>query len=355
MIDKKTGYYSLSDVLSYDPWKYFFIGIVGARSIGKTVAVQKLVIDNALYNNQDFAWIRTNPSAMKSTKKEFPDKVVKDKVYSKMEFKGDKFLIKNKIRGHFYSLSQAHNIRGSSVDWRKVRYIIFDEFNLQATERKYFDLANAFVDIIETIGRPEERIKQRKNGNKDIIPLTVIFMGNDTQESSALLERFNFVPTEFGRYVLPRKQLVLDYVEDSAEWKLLRGESPLAVLRERHDKQLGTADTRNGTPTIRCIPSLGQLENGRHVYRLWLSLNMCVDVFMHKEGLWITNDFYSEHIFRIHPTYKSYVVNRRDLRLRRNYDPLIIKALQLYLFSDRIAFSNTLLGRQFINSITQSQ
>ena len=26
MIDKKTGYYSLSDMLSYDPWKYFYIG-----------------------------------------------------------------------------------------------------------------------------------------------------------------------------------------------------------------------------------------------------------------------------------------------------------------------------------------
>lgn len=351
MIDKN-GYYTTQNIMGFDPWKYWYLGIVGGRGIGKTVSVQKLVLDNVLYNKDyDFVWIRTNPKAVSNTIKDFPDIIVKEKIYANLDYRGGKFLINDKIRGHFYALSQAHNIKGSSVNWRRVRYIVFDEFNREKTEKNMYDLADAFISIVQTVGRPEDRIKLHEQG-EDVPPLTIIFMGNDTQEASELLERFNFIPDRPGRYVLPNKMLVLEYVEDSPAWKALRKKSPLSVLRRDGDKQLGemTDDVRKSLKIE--TKQMGNLVRPRHMYRLWINTDTYVDVFNHKDGIWISRNYSATVIRRLNPNYRDMTVHPKYIRGDRRFNKEFIETMKTYLYMGIITYDSPLTGRLFINSIT---
>lgn len=341
----KNGYFTSQNLFGFDPWEFTYIGIVGGRGIGKSFDIQNVVLDDVLYNKNEFAWIRVNPTALKITKQEFPDALHKERIHSQLGFKGNKFTVNGKVKGHFYALSQAHNIKGGTVDWRKIRYIVFDEFNTEQTERKYFDITDAFISIIETIARPALRIRARERGEK-VLPLTIIFMANDTQEGSDVLERFNFIPDKYGRYILPRKKLVLEYVEDSGEWKELREKSPLAVLRKKSDKQLGESTVNIKIDTIR----MGDLVNVKHLYRLWISLDKVVDVFSHREGLWISGDFDSRTILRMHG-YSSYVVRPEHLRANRIYRSKLIDNLKALMYTGNVKFANPLVGRLVINSL----
>ena len=346
MIDNN-GYYTFSNLMGFNPWDYSYIGVVGGRGIGKTVGTQNLVIMASLYNKDQFVWVRSNEKALKKCLKEFPDNVIKEKVYKSMTAKGDKFYLGKKIMGHFYSASQAHNVKGASIDWTQIRYIVFDEFNLEPTEKKSFDLVDAFVSIIQTVGRPEERIKRHLAGEK-VKPLTVIFTGNDTQEASPLLERFGLIPDTYGKYKLPAKRLILEYVEDSKDWKRLRKLSPLSVLRQDHDKQIGESTVDVSIKTA----SMGQLVNVKHLYRVWLSLNNVVDVFSHKGGIWISKGFDSKTIMRIH-AYASYVADPQHLRYGRIYSKKIIENLKAFLFTGSITFSDQMVGRLVIQAIAR--
>lgn len=343
------GYYTFSNLMGFDPWKNWYLGVVGGRGIGKTVSAQSLVLKSATYNGDQFVWVRSNDKALKKCLKEFPDNVVKSKIKKSMSAKGDKFYLGKKIMGHFYSLSQAHNVKGASVDWKQIRYIIFDEFNLEPTEKKNFDLVDAFISIVQTVGRPEERIKLHQQGI-DVKPLTVIFMGNDTQEASPLLERFGFIPETYGKYGLPNKKLILEYVDDGVEWKRLRTLSPLSVLRKNSDRQLGESTIDLKINTL----SMGQLENPKHLYRVWTSLNNVVDVFSHKGGIWISKGMDSRVIIRLHG-YSSYVVNPKDLRSGRVYYSKVIEGLRTWLFSGITTFSDQMTGRLFIDCVAKGR
>lgn len=348
----KDGYYTTQNIMGFDPWKYWYLGIVGGRGIGKTVSVQKLVLDDVLYHkNHDFVWIRTNPKAVTNAIKDFPDVVVKEKIYSSLSHKGSKFLVNDKIRGHFYALSQAHNVKGSSVNWRRVRYIIFDEFNREKTEKNMYDLADAFISIVQTVGRPEERIKLHEQG-EDVPPLTIIFMGNDTQEASELLERFNFVPDTAGRYVLPKKMLVLEYVDDSPQWKELRKKSPLSVLRKDSDKQIGemSEDVRKSLKIE--TKQMGHLVRARHMYRLWINTDSYVDIFNHKDGIWVSRGYSAVVIRRLNPNYRDMVVHPKYIRGERRYNKDLVEILRTYLYTGIVTYDSPLTGRLFINSLT---
>lgn len=348
----KDGYYTTQNIMGFDPWKYWYLGIVGGRGIGKTVAVQKLVLDDVLYNkDHDFVWVRTNPKAVSNTIKDFPDVIVKEKIYSKLQAKGSKFLVNDKIRGHFYALSQAHNIKGSSVNWKRVRYIVFDEFNREMTEKKMYDLADAFISIIQTVGRPEDRIRLHENG-EDVPPLTIIFMGNDTQESSDLLERFNFIPREFGRYVLPMKMLVLEYVADDDEWKRLREKSPLSVLRRAGDKQLGQMTDEVRKSLTITTKRMGELTRPIHLYRMWLSYDMVVDVFSHKDGIWISRNYNEYVISRLNKNYRDFTIHPKYIRSNRVFNKDITDNLKTYLYTGIVTYDSPLTGSILINSIT---
>lgn len=343
----KGKWYAKQNICGFDPWKFTYRGIVGGRGIGKTVDIQKLVVDKALYNKESFAWVRTNKQAVANCVRQFPDAVVRDYVKSKIEAKNGYFKVNGKVRGHFLALSQAHNIKGSSFDWKSITNIVFDEFNMEPTEKKAFDLVDAFLSIVETIARPEIRQELHEQGY-DIKPCTIWFLGNDTQEASPLLEQFGFVPTKHGRYVLPNKFLVLEYVEDSEEWKAKRKKSPLHVLRKKDDMQIGQG-TREAKITVK---RMGDLDTPRHKYRIYTGLNESVDVFYHKEGVWMTRQFDSKTILRMHG-YSSYVINPVHLRAGRVYNKEIVKRLQAWLWTDTVSFDSPITGRLVIGALSR--
>lgn len=343
------GYYSIENLSGFDKWDYFYRGVIGGRGLGKTVSLQKLVIDKALYKKENFAWIRTNNKAVTNCVKKFPDVVVKNKVRSRIEAKNDLLYINGKVRGHFMALSQAHNIKGSSFDWKSITNIVFDEFNMEPTEKKNFDLVDAFISIVETIARPAERIELYNQGH-NIKPCVVWFSGNDTQEASPLLERFNFIPEKPGRFILPNKMLIVEYAEDSEAWKRKRKRSPLHVLRNKWDKQLGESTQQLKINTR----PMGELKNPRHQYRVWIGLNEYVDIFFHHDGVWATRQFSSKAILRMHG-YQAFVVKPEHLRSGRYYRQEIINSLKLWLWTDKITFDSAMTGRLFIQALGKKQ
>lgn len=358
-INPETGYYETCDLLgAHDPWKIFYFGVVGARSIGKSVSAQALIIDTALFKKHNSVWIRGEPKATAEIIKNFPDDVLKNHYYANFEKKGNIINVNGKPRFAFYSLSQAHNIKGSGLPHENIRYIIVDEFNRLPTQAKRFDIADALLSIIQSVARPDVRLK-KKNAGQDVIPLSVIFLGNELDDgSSELLERFEFIPEsgKTGIYNLPRKRLRLEYVEDTPEWKALREDSPLSVLRKKTDKELGQADKEMLKLTKVRHLNIRSLSKPRHLYRVWMESSWVIDVFIYQDedgkgGLFITDQYTSEQIYRFNVNYRAYVSKPKFLKAKRRYNKEIVDGLKLYMSIDGIAFSSAMVGRRFINAL----
>lgn len=144
-------YYDLSKVISYQAFLNF---LIGARGIGKTYSLTKHVINQFIKKKEEFAYIRRYKTELQKAVPKFFDAVRVNNEFPdhKLETKGDKFYIDEKVAGYSMTLSTAQNLKSSNFP--NVKYIIFDEFILESGGGHY--LANeveVFLGLVETIAR----------------------------------------------------------------------------------------------------------------------------------------------------------------------------------------------------------
>lgn len=144
-------FYNIQKILTYNA----FINIlVGERGVGKTFSTSEFVTRQFIKKGYEFAYIRRYKSELsKSTKKFFDALKVENKFpKNSLEVKGNNFYIDGIISGYSIALSTAQSIK--SVNFSKVKYIIFDEFILENGSSHYIkNEVELFLGLIETIAR----------------------------------------------------------------------------------------------------------------------------------------------------------------------------------------------------------
>lgn len=240
-------YYYPNRLLSYDPKKYFFYIAIGSRGRGKTVSAWRWVLKRFLKHGELFVWLRLTEAPIKKAARNQGTTLVPKFLLNQLgivsitmkgtvlyatlnDEEGRRVM---KMIGVMDGISTFYSTKGN--DLSLYTNIVFDEINRETTERNTFDVTRAFINQIENIARMRT--------------LRCLMLGNTIDDTSEILGLFNFQPKEFGIYRLTRRGAIVEYLDDSEEFKEARKNS-LAGKLLGDNKEISSSFT-NKTTTFR--------------------------------------------------------------------------------------------------------
>lgn len=147
-------YYDIHKILTYNALLNI---LVGERGVGKTFSTSQFVTNEFIKKKHEFVYVRRYKTEIsKSTKKFFEALIVEDKFpNNKLEVKGNTFFIDDNPCGYSIALTTAQAQK--SVNFSRVKYIIFDEFILENSSSHYLkNEVEVFLGLIETIARTRD-------------------------------------------------------------------------------------------------------------------------------------------------------------------------------------------------------
>lgn len=144
-------YYNINRILTYNA----FINIlIGERGVGKTFSVSEFVTKEFIKKDHEFVYIRRYKTELSKSSKKFFDALIKEGKFKNHNLytKGSNFIIDDKICGYAIALTVAQTLK--SVNFSKVKYIIFDEFIIENGNSHYLkNEVEIFLGLIESVAR----------------------------------------------------------------------------------------------------------------------------------------------------------------------------------------------------------
>ena len=205
-------YYSIRSILSYD-WCFFYL-VIGARGIGKSFSSQDFLLRQWHKKGVEFYILRLSNISVQqllaNNAQMLFDSILVEKYHLELSVKGSQVYNKGKPLCKVFSLSDAPKLKGAGLyddNYKGWINILIDEFQREPKERNTYPLLYNMTSLLHTICRFRE--------NK----VRVIMCCNQLEHANAILANWNWIPQKFGRYVLKSKRAVIDYVDDSPEYK----------------------------------------------------------------------------------------------------------------------------------------
>lgn len=228
------NYVNCKDLLTN---KYPFIFGTGARGIGKTYGILSELIKILKGSNRKFIYLRRTMSQVELLlKPEFnpfksinseqntdisPFRISKNSsgFYHSHLNEDNELVPEGSPIGYIFALSTFFNLR--SVDFSDVDYIFYDEFIPEEIEKKLRGEGEAFLNLLETVGRNREL--------KGLPPLKVICMSNSNKLENALYMTLNLVNIAT---MMQEKDLEEYVVEDRGIQLLMYMHSPISEAKK---------------------------------------------------------------------------------------------------------------------------
>ena len=144
-------YYNINRILTYNA---FINVLVGERGVGKTFSVSEFVTKEFIKKGHEFVYIRRYKTELSKSARKFFDALKLENKFPNHNLytKGNNFMIDDTISGYAIALTIAQTLK--SVNFSKVKYIIFDEFIIENGNSHYLkNEVETFLGLIETIAR----------------------------------------------------------------------------------------------------------------------------------------------------------------------------------------------------------
>ena len=208
-------WYTIRSIMG-NSWAFFYI-LLGARERGKSYSVMEYCLRNWKTHKTPFTWIRLNEASMKKMLSNNAAQMVDPDLHRRfgldLKVKGNQVFDNGELMATVLSISTAHNDKGVALfdkDYDGDFNIVLDEFQLEKSQRRTFDVSYNLVVELENL------VRSRKE------KIHIFMIGNTTEEASDILSMFNFIPQEFGVYKLKSKKAVIDYMPNSAAYEKRR-------------------------------------------------------------------------------------------------------------------------------------
>ena len=248
-------FYSNTYMMSHFP-KYWFFVTIGSRGRGKTYSGKNLgikfvisqVVDvmeqNEKGNIRKFQWWRlTNDAVTKVIQNNgstFFEKTLLNKygivikvVNADIYFAREKDVINHIDEdtgeitekeyvyihvGMVASIQEYYKFKGNQLNDYDV--VIMDELVRAESERRTFNIPKAFINMIENVCRKRKGIR-------------VLIYANAIGEMQEIKQLFGFMPLpgKFGIYKIHSKRTIIEYLDDSEEWKQEQAKTMAGVLQ----------------------------------------------------------------------------------------------------------------------------
>ena len=338
-------YYYPNRLFSFDPKKYFFYICIGSRGRGKTVSAWRWVLRRFVKKGEMFIWLRLTDAPLKKMARNNSSTIVPQFILDQVGI--DSIFVRGstiyanfvtdgetvtKMVGIMDSISTFYTTKGNNMD--QFTNVVFDEINRETSERNTFDVVRAFINQIESIARFRR--------------LRVLMLGNTINDTSDILSIFNFQPKEFGLYKLSRKHTIIEYLEDSDEFKALRKTSLAGIL-------LGDNEEVSQSFTNKAMSAYDRVEKyGRHkqIFIFYVDTMRAFGVFERQsaqggsEGLYIgevRGDNYTKYKISPFLTCEGYY----DMEIYKNFLELIAV--------NKIWYETTMIRQRFIVALKKNR
>lgn len=216
-------HYTIRPLLGHN-YAWYYV-IIGARGIGKTVAVQDYFVRKWKEEKIPFLWLRlskiSTAELLANNAEKFIDKVVRDRYPLDLHVRGMDVYDGDERMARVISLSEAAKMKGVAMyevkpdEWF---HCCVDEVIREPNERVLFDLVYNLTSIIESSCRfKEDKIR--------------IFMTcNALNAGNEICSNFNFIPVKHGIYKLKRKRAVIHFAPDSPDYQEKRKQTAAGIL-----------------------------------------------------------------------------------------------------------------------------
>lgn len=236
-------YWYPNKLMSHDPSHYWFYIAIGSRGRGKTVSAWRWVLKRFLKHGELFIWLRLTDAPIKKMSRNSSATLIPKFLLEQLGIEGafmkgatifinvrESGELITKMVGIMDSISTYYTTKGNTME--DFTNVVFDEINRETTERNTFDITRAFINQVESIAR------MRK--------IRILMLGNTIEDTSDILALFNFQPKEFGMYRLKRKHAVIEYMDDSEEFKEARKKSLAGALLGSNKDVAGSFVNKTG-------------------------------------------------------------------------------------------------------------
>ena len=342
-------YYSNTHMASYGH-KYWYYLTIGSRGRGKTYSAKKYILKRYRYGplgTEDFfAWIRLTDAAclkvLQNNGATFFERELLDKYRVQVKVENDDIYFgdipeagqkPNYIFvGKVMSLQGYYKWKGNHFDGYNT--IIMDELVRAESEKRTFNIPKAFVHEIENISR------ERKN-------VRCFIFCNAISEMTDIQELFGFIPSPgmFGVYKLFHKRAIIEYLDDSKEWRARKKVTMAGVLAE--DSAFTNVYQESEYKYSFIVPRKN-VAGRRHLFRLRIDKMTLVDLYTFNNGLIYVDsiDYYNGH--SQHPTY---ALASSLAAPGVNFNKSIIKFIQSMAEQTYYRFPNNTLYSLFYNEL----
>lgn len=219
-------FYKLNSLMGYT-WAQLFV-LIGGRQTGKSYALEEFVIRQFLKKRRKFIWLRLSKISVDKMLANNCDQLfdpdlvrkynldlvrVKQNVYQVLERDDKGKVLKKRLMGRVLAVSEMAKEKGVAFydhEYKGWINVICDEFVLEKSEKKTFDVAYNLANTLENICR----------NRKD--KMRVVLIGNMCGEIAEVLGSLNFLPQEYGRYKLKRKRAIIEYLPVTEAYKEMR-------------------------------------------------------------------------------------------------------------------------------------
>lgn len=308
-------WYDLNHILGYSDC--FFYILLGARCAGKSYAVMDWCLKRFKKHGEQFYWLRINEASIQKMKqnnaKAFVDPDLQRKYDLELSCKGDVIFDHGQPMCTCLALSTAANSKGQALfdkDYTGNYNVVLDEFQLEKSQKRCFDLCYNLVVQLENI------VRMRKDGIK------IFMIGNSTEECSDILSMMNFIPEHWGIFHLKNKRCVIENIQPTQRYLKNRKGSVGDIL---------AGNTSNYTNEIIC--------DSTHVTKRRLNAPSYIIKFTKDPADWFTV-WDSNVICKYNKEQKEAVAMRRYID--EKFDPLLrdqifgIYDARSYYFKDLI-------------------
>lgn len=226
--------------------KWIFLVMCGGRGCGKTFSTQNYLLRQFFKKGRKNIWLRLKEPACRkllgSDGRDFFDAKIIIKWHldeHDIDVRGNSIFIDGKefcricaistffqdkgvagMSGHVTKRNPENRAAKREIEnvVKKYQNIVCDEFNMERSEKRTFDITYAFVNQLETICRLDRNRR-------------VILLGNTLSEASDLLaDCFRFIPDKPGIYRLHKPPAVIWSIEDNEKYKEARKNSIAGML-----------------------------------------------------------------------------------------------------------------------------
>lgn len=363
-------YYSNTYIMSHFP-KYWFFLTIGSRGRGKTFEGKQYSIKFILGQLQipsknycedrsklrKFMWWRLTNDAVEKVKensgRDFFENHLQEQYKIKVRvvnfdimFSLDSENITNEDGetkrtwfpvGKIASIQEYYKYKGNQLEDYDV--IIMDELVRAESERRTFNIPSAFINMIENVCRTRKGIR-------------VMIYANAIGEMQEVKQLFGFMPLpgKFGVYKLFHKRAIIEYLDDSKEWKKQQEMTMAGVLRPKNKSEFDNRHTNAMEDKEDFIIQRKYVKGKRYFASVKIERGRWLDIHFWEDLYFVDTDSYTAKKMK---KANRYALNRSLVTSDTIYSKDLVRTIQEIWEVGKFRFSSNTCYKWFTDALNK--